>query len=105
MEQISISEKRYEELLKYEEMVLSKRIKNTKSADVVMSAIKATLWESTDGKKRVHMESLREEMKKLYLSGGDRARAKALKNGLEKLIEQGKITFSEQNKKMFFVSE
>ena len=105
MEQVSISKDRYEELLKYEQDALDKKRKNTKSADIVMEAIKAATWKSTDGKKRVHIIDIREEMKKIYISGGDRARAKSIKSGIKKLIEQGKITTSEQNKKMFFVSE
>lgn len=90
MEQVTIDKCRYEELLQYELAAMKRSRKNTKSAEIVMQAIMMTVQDARDGRVAFTFE-MRDAMKSLYNSGGDRARAKAFRSGLETLERQGKI--------------
>lgn len=90
MEQVTIDKARYDELLQYELAAMKRARKNTKSAEIVMQAMIMSLHDALDGRVAFTFE-MRDAMKSLYTSGGDRARAKAFKSGLETLKRQGKI--------------
>lgn len=104
MEQVTLSKERYNELLSCEAELKAIRNRRSKSSDIVERAILSTAWDRADGSgKMTHLMLLREAMKSMYTTGGDRARQRALQSGLEKLEAAGKIKFVENSPKHILV--